>query len=209
MTELATLGDAVDALCNPMHVRERYEKWVNRNRKVFYHEHRMPSLLDQLIAAAVPGEVYVEDSGGHVHRAPGSMPPARLEAVNLELTITAWAADKVWLCKLPVREDTAANLRALVGAKVDSDTVAALLVDLRRWVFAARVVAGWQRPPWRPDAPCPACDRKGLRVRLDLSTATCAECGEGWDKDTIGILAKHVAAAVERVIGPALDMVDV
>jgi len=153
--------------------------------------------------------VYAEDQGGHVHRTPGSAPPARLDAINLELTITAWAADKVWLCKLPVRESTDANLRALVGAKVDSDTTAALLADLNRWVYAARIIAGWQRPPWRPDAPCPACDKRGLRVRLDLALATCVECGEAWDKNTIGILASHVAAAVERVIAPTLDTVDV
>lgn len=195
-----TIGDAVDALTNTMHVREKYEIWDgNRNRKTHEWDHRMPSLIDQLEAAAIPGEVYVEDTGGHIRRTPSSCPPARLEAINLSLTITVGAADWAWRCRVPVREDTAANLRGLVGAKTDSDTQASILNDLRRWVYAARVIAGWQRPPWRPDAPCPACDQRGLRVRLDLSTATCVECGEAWDSATIGILGAHVSDWSGRV----------
>lgn len=196
---LDTIGDAVDALTNPMHVRERYEVWDgNRNRKTRWWEHRMPSLLDQLAAAAVPGEVYVEETGGHIRRTPRSCPPARLDAINLELAITAWAADTAWRVTRTVRDDTAANLRAIVGAKLTSDQEADILDQLRRWVYQARVIAGWQRPPWRPDAPCPACDQRGLRVRLDLSTAACVECGETWDPATIGVLAEHVRRVGEQ-----------
>lgn len=188
-----SIADAVDALTNPMHVRERYEIWDgNRNKKTRWWDQRLPSLLDQLDTAAIPGEVYAEDQGGQVRRAPASCPPARLEAINLSLSITAWAADTVWRCKLDVRESTTANLRALVGAKLTSDTTAEILAELQRWIYQARVIAGWQRPPWRPDAPCPACEQRGLRVRLDLSTAACVECRESWDRTTIGLLAEHV-----------------
>lgn len=194
--ELDTIADAVDALTNPMDVRTRYEVWDgNRNRKIRWHKHRMPSLITQLARAKIPGEAYVEDSGGSVRRAPGSCPPARLEAINLDLALTAWAADTVWRARLQVRETTAANLRALVGAQVDSDTAARILADLRGWVYRARVLAGWQRPPWRPDVACPACDRKGLRIRLDLETAICKDCGETWDRTVIGLLAEHVRRA--------------
>ena len=48
MTELVTIADVVDALTNPIQVRERYEVWENRNRKIRYWAHSLPSLLDQL-----------------------------------------------------------------------------------------------------------------------------------------------------------------
>lgn len=188
-----TIADAVDLLTNPMRIRERYEIWDgNRNKKIRWWEHRMPSLIDQLARAAIPGEVYLEDSGGHIRRMPASCPPARLDAINLELAITSWAADICWRNHIPIRDKTAANLRAIVGAPLTSDAAAEILNRLRRYLHQARIIAGWQRPPWRPDAPCPACDQKGLRVRLDLSTATCIRCGETWDHTTIGVLAEHV-----------------
>lgn len=202
---LDTVADCVDALTNPMEVRERYDIWDrNRNLKTYWWKHRMPSLLRQLQRAAIPGEVYVEETGGGIRRMPASCPPARLDAINLGLAITAWAANTVWFdCHIPTRDDTAANLRALVGAQVDSDTSQATLTQLRRYVYQARTVAGWERPPWRPDAPCPACDKHGLRVRLDKGIAACTECGEGWDQNTIGILAAHVSAATAAKLDSA------
>lgn len=203
MHEIETIADAVDVLTNPMEVREPYEVWDgNRNRKQLWWKHRMPSLVDQLATAKIPGEVYAEDQGGAVRRMPGSTPPAKIEAINLELALTAWAADNAWRLLRQVRETTTANLRAIVGAKVDSDTNTQLLTELRRWVHRALVIAGWQRPPWRPDVPCPACERRGtLRIRLDIETAICTECGETWDKTTIGILASYVAS----LTAPKLD----
>jgi hypothetical protein len=191
--DLATIADAVDALTNPIEVRERYEVWVNRNRKIEYWEHRLPSLLDQLHAAVIPGEVYVEDDAGHIRRMPQSTPPARLEAINACLVIDAGSALWVVRVGMRVRETAASNLRALVGARTDSDTAADILSDCRRWYGVAATIAGWERPPWRPDAPCPICDhRGGLRVRLERQTATCVECGEAWTPDTIGLLAGYV-----------------
>lgn len=187
-----SIADAVDALTNPMHVRERYEVWHGNNRKAKWWEHRMPSLLEQLRSAAIPGEVYAEDRGGTVRRMPASRPPAQIEAINLDLAITAWAADTVWRCHLTVREDTAANLRALVGAHLTSDQQTDILRELIRWVHHARVICRWERPAWRPDAPCPVCDKRGLRVRLETEHAICVECHETWDPSTIGLLAEHV-----------------
>lgn len=198
---LDTIADCVDALTNPMDVRERYEVWKGNNRATRWHQHRMPPLLHQLERAAIPGEVYAEDADGTARRMPASCPPARLEAINLELALTAWAADTVWRTHQPVRETTTANLRALVGARVDSDHRLAILEQLRRWVHQARVIASWERPPWRPDTLCPACDKRGtIRVRLDLSVATCKECGEGWDHKTIGLLADHVRRTTQRPV---------
>lgn len=200
MTDLATIADAVDALTNPIQVREPIQYWdTNRNRKIRYWVHSLPSLLDQLAAAVMPGEVYVEDDAGKVHRQPRSTPPARLEAIHACLVIEAGAA--LWMVRtgLAMRETADRNLRALVGASVDSDTAKDILSDLRRWYGMAATLTGWERPPWRPDAPCPICEhRGGLRVRLDRQTANCVECYEAWTPDTIGLLAQYVAGITAR-----------
>jgi hypothetical protein len=142
--------------------------------------------------------MYVEEAGGRTTHAPRSVPPARLEAINACLMIDSGAALLVTNTGATLRQTTAGNIRALVGATTDSDTAKAILDQLRRWYGLAATVAGWERPPWRPDAPCPLCaHRGGLRVRLDRSTATCVECGEAWTPLTIGLLAEHVRQVAE------------
>ena len=201
MTDLATIADAVDALTNPIRVREpivhvTWDHNRNRKRETVYHTHTLPSLIDQLAAAIMPGEVYVEDNG-KVFRMPQSTPAARIEAIDACLAIEAGAA--MWCTRLSIRLRDCAerNLRALVGVQVDSDTAGAILVDLRRWYGLAATLTGWERPAWRPDAPCPLCGQRGLRVRLDRRTAACAHCGESWTPDTIGLLAEHVRQVAE------------
>jgi len=193
MTHLLTIADTADALTNPIQVREPIHYWdANRNRKTKYHAHTLPSLLDQLEAAAIPGEVYVEDSAGHVHRQPRSIPPARLEAINASIQIEAGAA--LWMTRaaLRLRQDAQRNIRALVGANLDSGAASDLLGDLRRWYGWAATLTGWERPAWRPHAPCPACEQQGLRVHLARQTAACVNCGAAWTPDTIGILGDYV-----------------
>jgi hypothetical protein len=194
VSDLATLADAADSLTNPIRVREPIYKWDdNRNRKIVrYHDHTLPSLLDQLATAIIPGEVYTEDDGGHVRSTPRSVPPARLDAINALILIEAGAARWVNRVGLTSRDRADRNIRALVGAQIDSDTGHEILVDLRRWYGWAATLTGWERPAWKPNAPCPICEERGLRVRLDRSTAACVACGEGWDPNNIGLLAEHV-----------------
>lgn len=197
MIDLGTVADAADALTNPIQVREPIHYWdANRNRKIKYYEHRLPSLLDQLHAATVPGEVYIEDQGGTVHRTPRSIPPARLEAINAIIQIEAGAALWVTRSHIAIRQTAASNIRALVSvAQTDSDTAIAILTDLRRWYGWAATLTGWERPSWRPAVPCPICEARGsLRVRLDRQTAMCVSCGEGWTPETVGLLAEHLRA---------------
>lgn len=194
--EIATIGDGVDLLTNPFVSRTKVDYWHGNNRRTRVWEVRFPSLLAQLESAKRPGESYVEPGSGS-HGKPGSRPPARLEAIHLELAITAWAADMVWKARRPVREETAANLRALVGAYTAEDT--SVLAPLRRWVGSAKVLAGWSLPPRRLEAACPQCNTVGsLRVRLDEASACCVECRATWDRDTIGLLAEHVRATAVR-----------
>ncbi len=206
--ELSTVGEAVDALTNPFTSRTKVDYWHGTNRKTRTWEVRFPSLLYQLEAAKRPGEVYVEPGTTGGHSKPGSRPPARLEAIHLELAIEAWAADMVWKARRPVREETAANLRAIVGAYPAGDVT--VLGPLRRWVDQARVLAGWSLPPVRLDVPCPSCDVVGsLRVRLDESRAACVECRATWDASTIGLLAEHVRRVGGRTLRDEISTVTI
>ena len=192
--EFRTVAEAVDALTNPIRSRTRYQTWHGNNRKTRTWQAQFPSLLHQLEQAAIPGETYIEDTNGTAHRTPASCPPARLEAINLSLAITAWAADKTWQARITVRENTTANLRALVGAYPAEDRN--MLNQLRRWIDQARVLAGWNLPPMRLKTPCPQCDTPdALRVRLDQQRAACTQCRATWDNTTIGLLAEHVRRA--------------
>jgi hypothetical protein len=65
---------------------------------------------------------------------------------------------------------------------------------VNRWLGWANTLTGWERPAWTPQAPCPGCGNRTLRVRLDRKTAACITdtCECWWAEDTIGILADHV-----------------
>src|SRR5688572_16137305 len=167
---------------------------VNGKRHLRRVEIRHDSLLDQLAAAVVPGEVYVEDDMAGPVRKPGSTPPAQLEAIHCGMSIDAAVA--VWCQRLglKLRETTTGNVRGLGGATTTSDEEKELHSDLLHWYGWASTVAGWKRPPWTPPAPCPTCQARALRVRLDRETAFCLECHESWTGPAIDDLAGHVNA---------------
>jgi hypothetical protein len=186
------------ALTRPRTHRESRWTWdANRNRKPLAPwVTRQPSLLEQLAAAVVPSEAYAAvGAGGRV--APRSTPPARLDAIDrwqaIEAAALRWSAS----LGLRARPDLAGRVSALVaaGAGLDAPTLAALLAEVRAWHYWAATVVGWLTPPWRPLAPCPACQaRDRLRVRLDQGTACCLGCGRAWGPDTIDALAASVRA---------------
>ena len=154
---------AADELTDPRRHVEVISGWDhNRNRKVVRRVTTLPSLLDQLAEAVIPGEVYIESESSR----PGfaSRPPARLDAIDRLLAIDAGAARWVTSIGLAVRDTTAGNIRALVGVSgtLDSDTLSALVYEVSLWRTWAATVTGWQSPPWRPRVPCPVCDRLGL-----------------------------------------------
>jgi len=62
---------------------------------------------------------------------------------------------------------------------------------IRGWWAAARVVTGWDLPAFKPNNTCPLCGVRGS-LRIKYPTATCVECHETWDGETIGLLAEHI-----------------
>lgn len=192
---LADIATAADELTNPMHTVERIPDTNTyrhkRLRRVWVTN--LPSLLDQLAAAIVPGESYVEDE---VTRAAfASRPAARLDAIDRLLAIEAGAAMWCVNTALKPRDDPAGNIRALVGKapvlpSSDQRTLARDLVSWRTW---AATVTGWEHPPHAPRAPCPLCDARGsLRIRLEKNTGCCMACGSAWDATNIGLLTGHI-----------------
>lgn len=205
MTDLQTIADAVDALTNPQQVRELIYEGTGQRRKLT-REWRTtaPPLLTQLAASVMPGVAYLEDQGGHVRTSPRSIPPARLDAINAMIRIEAGAG--LWCTRgyLKPRDDLTSNLRGLVSGRWTSDEAIELLQDLRRWYGWAATLTGWERPPWRPAAPCPMCETHGaLRVRLDRKTAVCVECGAVWNEATVGLLGEYVRRWTETRNAPA------
>ncbi len=195
-----TLADAADALTDPRRHVEIISAWVNRNRKTIRRVTTLPSLLDQLADAAIPGETYVEAETSRPGY--GSRPPARLDAIDRLLAIEAGARRWVTSISLTLRDTAAGNIRALVGASgtLDSDTFDALLYEITTWRSWAATVTGWRNPPFRPHVGCPVCDKVGsLRIRLDQRTACCMSCGEAWDDTSIGLLGEHIRIEGERV----------
>jgi hypothetical protein len=206
VTELADLLAAADELTDPRrHVEVISASVWDRNRNKKFKSVRritnLPSLLDQLADAVIPGETYVE--GDTARPGFASRPPARIDAIDRLSAIQTGAARWVASLGLPVRETAQDNLRALVGvsARLDSDTFDALAYEITTWRTWAATVTGWQSPPWRPRVACPICDKLGsLRIRLDRQTACCMDCGEAWTGADGGIflLAEHIRIAGER-----------
>lgn len=83
--------------------------------------------------------------------------------------------------------------------RVDCCTWHAVELDVRRWWTQARIVTGWDSPPWRPDNTCPQCGvRRSLRIRLAERIGFCAECHETWGPQEYQVLAEHVRLESEE-----------
>lgn len=197
---LLDIAAIADELTEPRKHREPYSTWsTSRHRVDRFHETSVDGLLAQLKAAFVPGRAEQLESGSGI---PGSRPPLALEAVSRHTMITLEAGRWAWSLRLTQRATVESNIRALIGSagSMDSDTQLALLTDLRRWRTWCAVLTGWERPPFRPSAPCPSCERANtLIIRLDTQRAFCrnVDCGSTWDTSTIGVLAEHIRTWTE------------
>lgn len=196
---LILLANAVDALTRPSIHREPTSEWINGEWRRSSHDTEVPPLLDQLRDAVEPSS-----SGEGGRSVPGSRAAARLDSIVTLIRIEAAAG--MWLvnrCGQPLRNTVEDNLRGLVGyaPTLDNTSLWDLTDAARRWVTWARVVTGWEVPPFRPANTCPLCAARGsLRVRLgdgvssQDASALCVECAESWDAGTIGLLAEHIRA---------------
>jgi hypothetical protein len=190
---LAEIAEAADALTEPyQHLEPIFTVDRHRNRRMkSVHVTRLPGLLGQLAEQFHPGAT---DEQG-TRSTPGSRPPVNLDALSAHTAITIGSTRWMWSLGLDIRNTPASNIRALVGAAstMDSDTQRALLAELRQWRHQAEVLTGWVSAPYAPHGPCPQCEAVGgLRVRLDVHTATCLRCAAWWTPDTIDELAEHI-----------------
>lgn len=196
--QLQHLGETVDQLCDTTTSHIPLYGWTasRHRRMVATRTIRHQPLLDAL-QTAVYGRGRSDHDGGR--SVPGSRPPLDMGALDRRLAIEAGVDHwRTWFQVAP-RGDLKRDLRGLVGgaSRAPSDQLAQLARETDRWLTWCRVIAGWDTPAWRPNVPClvEGCGVRGLRVRLDRSTACCVACGSTWDASNIGILARHIREA--------------
>ena len=174
-------------------VRPEYLDGGKTRTRVDIVEH--PSLVEQLGESLVPSGGVADSQAKGVFK---SRPPLNMEAldslVHLENEVDVWL--RVGL-KMPSRGDVADSLRLLAAecARLERVDLVELAKDTRRWLTTARTVTEWETPPWKPNVPCPLCERRSLRVRLSTQTAVCTNCREAWSPENIALLADYVRLA--------------
>lgn len=194
---LVELSEAIDTLTREHTTTEHVPYWdPQRHRK--YREHLVthPPLLRALLGAIVPSMTGDEPGGRQV---PGSRPPLRIEAIDLYERIKAGATDLV-----PPGEATHTSLTERIrslstrAAHLEAHRLSEAVAAVQGWVTQAEVITGARKPLFRPDAPCPVCDRRhGLRVDVDNKRGYCKWCASDWTEETIGVLGAHVARWTE------------
>jgi hypothetical protein len=201
---LHQITETADALTEPTMNREPYAVWDgNRNRKIRHHITVQPGLLAQLYQSVIPASSSEQAPAGGV---PGSRPPLAVEALSrhdqISMAVLRWCAS----LDLPARVSVESNVRALVGAaaKLDEDTAAAMLDEMRQWRSWCTVYLGWENIFRPAGVPCPlaGCGALGeLRVNLTSATALCRSCSAAWTEadGSINLLAEYIRTRTERV----------
>lgn len=213
-----SVGEVVAELLQPTRTTETIERFEQRPtpaggqrwrkvRKRVEVEH--PPLLVQLSAATSSPTMQAGDSYRSV---PQSKPSARLDALavlqRIDVESKQWAQVLGTRSRVPVTS----RLRGLVGGepaarrrRLRDDAGRTLQQATRSWLAAARVVTGWDSPPYTPPVPCPeaSCERRGtIRVRFDSHTASCLECGTWWTDGQLHVLGEYVRWSAEHLTGP-------
>lgn len=214
MTDLVLAGsdgvtvlDMIAQLTRPHPHREHYVyEGAAGTSYGLNHTVRAPALLTQL--------EHLEPSSVGDTATPGgfkSQPAARLESldtlVRIDLEASRWVTD-MGESDTGTTADVVRRLGGLLPSTVHCGSSKAqrdehrkiicctrhmVEADIRSWWTQARVIAGWDTAPWRPDATCPNCAKRGgLRVRLSAHSGVCIECGETWTPESIDELAFHI-----------------
>ena len=152
-----------------------------------------PPLLEQLAASDIPSRA----AGGDTVPGYESKPAARLDAIDALRDVTGGSAGWVTSLGQKPRNNPIGLVLQLHGLLPQADPTqrAAIEADIRHWWTLARIVTGWDSPPWTPDNTCPACGAlRSLRIRLADRLGLCTECRVSWNAGTIGLLADHIRA---------------
>lgn len=196
--ERLTTVEEVDQLVGGWtHAERHLIRTPDRKQRAERHLSHHPGLLAQLHAHAAELLGLAEDAA---HRIPDSCPPGAWGAFCAVVRIEQAAAAWVDQLRMPLRADSAGNLRFLLSMTAapgpHGEPIAA---DIHRWWTIARVEAGWDQPPRTLTDPCPAedCGNRSIRVNAEVCAAWCSECGRTWDATNIGVLGGMLAAARE------------
>lgn len=179
--------DQLDEITEPRNISEQYDAEGRVLAK--RHVHTLPSLLEALRAAVVPGGDVGQQTGA---RAFESRPAARLDPIVVIADADATA--RKWCATFNVqRSSTLGHLVALKGSLggCSDHTLRLVALDVQRVYTAARIATGYDDPPTTVDEPCPVCTRRQTLTwnrREDEVRAWCSRCGTNWPADKIGIL---------------------
>jgi len=213
------LADMVRELCEWHQHAEHYQirkgaTWYGGN-----HVTRVPPLLLQLWDAPEPSGTVEEG----LRPGYASKPAARLDSLDvgamIDLEASRWVrdlgeddpADRVDQAhpdRFVPGSGAIACIRLLHGLAAGEQrckkpgraccTAHEIERDVRRWWTQARIITGWDLPPWKPDNTCPQCGERGtLKVNLAIQGGFCTSCRATWDDMTIGLLADHIRGESE------------
>lgn len=189
------IAESAEALTDTHpHAEPRWGRDIHRNRiPLPPHKTTVPGLIQQLRDAIEPGA-----GGGESGGKPAGSEPGDISAISLLASIehgSRWRALQWGV----TGDRTAAEdfIRGLVGAasKRSHDEQMELRVELRAWQRQAEIITGWRTASRPLNAPCLVCEAKGsllARVDDEQPSAVCIACGERWEGDEVGLLARHV-----------------
>lgn len=200
-------ADYIRELIRPYTTTEQVERLTNTDgiwRKTrANHTVTHPPLIQQLERAVTTSTVTADDTTRTI---PRSKPAARLDALVVLQRIDKQSqriADELALPRHPL------DIRL---SRISGELGNERHRVIAGWWTSARIVTGWESPPYSPtNIPCPIeeCEQRGgLRIRLSESIAYCVECGTHWDTTEIGLLGQWVEWASEHLHGPRHWTVD-
>ena len=210
MNQLDQIIDTADALTEPHIHSEPVVTWTKaRHRKVTQWRTVQPGLITQLYQSVFPASSGGDDPS--TRGVPGSRPPLAVEALSrhdeIAMAVLRWCTS----LRLETRVSVESNVRALVGAAagMDTETMTALLDEMRQWRRWCLVSTGWEKVIAPHGVPCfiDGCgQRNTLRINLTNATGLCRACGAFWTKDAeedagaIGVLADYIRAYTNAVV---------
>lgn len=188
----------LDELTEPRQVSEQDD--AEGTRLEYRHQHVLPSLLEALRSAVLPGGDNSQAAGGKAFE---SRPAARLSPIDVLRKLDTFA--RKWCDTFGVRRATTAGYLAAIKGQLAGcadTTLRKLEVELGSLYRAARVATGYDDAPTAINGEqCPFCGNESLmwnrqeaEFRAWCSNVACRALGEqqgmprAWNNDTLHIL---------------------